>query len=45
MVTIINADGMILGRMASILATRLLAGEEIAVVNAEKAIISGTKAR
>ncbi|MDD1671291.1 MAG: 50S ribosomal protein L13 [Methanomicrobiales archaeon] len=45
MVTIIDADGMILGRMASILATRLLAGEEIAVVNAEKAIISGTKAR
>ena len=45
MVSIINADGLILGRMASILATRLLAGEEIAVVNAEKAIISGTKAR
>jgi large subunit ribosomal protein L13 len=45
MVTIINADGMILGRMASILATRLLAGEEIAVVNAEKAIISGTRKR
>jgi large subunit ribosomal protein L13 len=45
MVSIINADGMILGRMASILATRLLAGEEIAVVNAEKAIISGTRAR
>jgi len=45
MVTIINADGMILGRMASILATRLLAGEEIAVVNAEKAVISGTRAR
>ena len=45
MVAIINADGLILGRMASILATRLLAGEEIAVVNAEKAIISGTKAR
>jgi large subunit ribosomal protein L13 len=45
MVTIINADGLILGRMSSILATRLLAGEEIAVVNAEKAIISGTRAR
>ncbi len=45
MVTIIDADGMILGRMASILATRLLAGEEIAVVNAEKAIITGTRAR
>ena len=45
MVSIINADGLILGRMASILATRLLAGEEIAVVNAEKAIISGPRAR
>jgi large subunit ribosomal protein L13 len=45
MVTIINAEGMILGRMASILATRLLTGEEIAVVNAEKAIITGTRAR
>jgi large subunit ribosomal protein L13 len=45
MVAIINADGLILGRMCSILATRLLAGEEIAVVNAEKAIISGTRAR
>jgi large subunit ribosomal protein L13 len=45
MVSIINADGMILGRLSSILATRLLAGEEIAVVNAEKAIISGTRAR
>jgi large subunit ribosomal protein L13 len=45
MVTIIDAEGMILGRMASILATRLLAGEEIAVVNAEKAIITGTRAR
>ncbi|HVN66673.1 MAG TPA: 50S ribosomal protein L13 [Methanomicrobiales archaeon] len=45
MVAIINADGLILGRMCSILATRLLAGEEIAVVNAEKAIITGTRAR
>jgi large subunit ribosomal protein L13 len=45
MMTIINADGLILGRMCSILATRLLAGEEIAVVNAEKAIISGTRKR
>ena len=41
--TIINADGLILGRMASIIAKRLLKGEKIAVVNAEKAIISGKK--
>ena len=40
---VINADGLILGRMASIIAKRLLKGEKIAVVNAEKAIISGKK--
>jgi len=40
---IINAEGLILGRMASIIAKRLLKGEKIAVVNAEKAIISGKK--
>ncbi|MBS7646841.1 MAG: 50S ribosomal protein L13 [Candidatus Bathyarchaeia archaeon] len=41
--TVINADGLILGRMASIIAKRLLKGEKIAVVNAEKAVISGKK--
>ena len=40
---IINADGLILGRMASVIAKRLLKGEKIAVVNAEKAIISGKR--
>ncbi|MEM3874395.1 MAG: 50S ribosomal protein L13 [Candidatus Bathyarchaeia archaeon] len=40
---VINADGLILGRMASVIAKRLLKGEKIAVVNAEKAIISGKK--
>lgn len=45
MVTIINGDGMLLGRLASVVAQRALAGEEIAVVNAEKAIISGSRAR
>jgi large subunit ribosomal protein L13 len=45
MAVVVNAEGMILGRMASLLARRLMAGEEIAVVNAEKAVISGTKAR
>ncbi|MEM3153427.1 MAG: 50S ribosomal protein L13 [Candidatus Bathyarchaeia archaeon] len=40
---VINADGLILGRMASVIAKRLLKGEKIAVVNAEKAIISGEK--
>ncbi len=41
--TVLNADGLILGRMATAIAKRLLQGEEIAVVNAEKAVISGRK--
>ncbi|HQD26823.1 MULTISPECIES: 50S ribosomal protein L13 [Methanoculleus] len=45
MVTVIDADGLLLGRMASIVAQRALAGEEIAIVNAEKAIVSGSKAQ
>jgi large subunit ribosomal protein L13 len=45
MVTIINGDGLLLGRLASIVAQRALAGEEIAILNAEKAIISGSRAR
>ena len=40
---IIDADGLILGRLASHVAQRLLAGEEVVVVNAEKAIITGGK--
>lgn len=40
-VTIINADELILGRMASIIAKRLLKGEKIIIVNAEKATLSG----
>ena len=40
---LINADGLILGRMASKIAKRLLNGEEIVIINAEKAIISGKK--
>jgi len=42
-VTMINADGLILGRMASMVAKRLLNGEEIAIVNAEKAVLSGKR--
>lgn len=45
MTTIINGDGLLLGRMASIVAKRALNGESIAIVNAEKAIISGSRAR
>ncbi|MCK4928624.1 MAG: 50S ribosomal protein L13 [Methanosarcinales archaeon] len=41
--TVINADGMILGRLSSIMAKRLLAGEEIHIVNTERMVISGDK--
>ena len=44
MVTIINAEGAVLGRLGTHIAKRLLNGEEIAVVNSEKAIITGKKA-
>ena len=42
-VNIINADGLIIGRMASIVAKRLLSGEEVIIVNAEKAVLSGKR--
>ncbi|MFP4045458.1 MAG: 50S ribosomal protein L13 [Candidatus Aenigmatarchaeota archaeon] len=38
---IVNAENQVLGRLASELAQKLLDGEEIEVVNAEKAIITG----
>jgi len=41
--TIIDADGLILGRMASIAAKKLLNGEKIIIVNAEKAVVSGKR--
>jgi large subunit ribosomal protein L13 len=41
--TFIDASGLILGRMSSIVAKRLLAGESIVIINAEKAIISGKR--
>ncbi|HIP74568.1 MAG TPA: 50S ribosomal protein L13 [Thermococcus paralvinellae] len=40
---IINAEGLILGRLASKVAKMLLEGEEVIVVNAEKAIITGNR--
>ena len=43
MTTIIDADGALLGRLSAVTAKRLINGEEIAVVNSEKAIISGKK--
>jgi len=43
MVAVIDASGAVLGRLGTHVAKRLLKGEEIAVVNAEKAIITGKK--
>jgi large subunit ribosomal protein L13 len=40
---IINAEGLILGRMASVIAKQLLSGDEVVILNAEKAIIKGGK--
>lgn len=40
---IVDATGLILGRMASAIARRLLLGEKVFVVNAEKATISGKR--
>ncbi len=38
---VINAENLVLGRLASIVAERALKGETIDIVNAEKAIIIG----
>ena len=43
MTTIIDASGATLGRLSTNTAKRLLKGEEVAIVNSEKAIISGRK--
>ncbi len=43
--TIIDADGLVLGRMASVIAKRLLAGETIELVNAQNVVISGNKVK
>lgn len=42
---IVDASNLILGRMASYVAKRALTGNRVVVVNAERAIISGTKER
>jgi large subunit ribosomal protein L13 len=39
-----DAKGVILGRLASTVAKRLLGGEKVTIINAEKALISGSKA-
>ncbi len=40
---IIDATDTILGRLASIVAKKALQGEDVTIINAEKAVISGTK--
>jgi large subunit ribosomal protein L13 len=41
--TIVDASDLILGRLASYVAKRVLNGEDIVVVNAEKAVVTGRK--
>ena len=43
MVTVIDAKGHILGRLASNVAERILDGEEIVILNAESVVITGNK--
>jgi large subunit ribosomal protein L13 len=43
MAIVIDASGAVMGRLASHVAKRLLEGEEIVLVNAEKAVITGTR--
>ena len=43
--TVIDASDLILGRAASLIAQRLLAGEEIVVVNAEKSVVTGSRSQ
>ena len=43
MVAIIDSEGAVLGRLCTVVAKRLLNGEDIAVVNSEKAIVTGKK--
>jgi len=45
MASVVNADGLILGRLCTHVAKRLLNGEDIVIVNAEKAIVSGRRAQ
>jgi large subunit ribosomal protein L13 len=40
---IVDAKGLVLGRMASEVAKRLLNGESIMIINAEEAVISGKR--
>lgn len=41
--TVVDASGLVLGRAASLIAKRLLNGESIVVVNAEKSVVTGAR--
>ncbi|MCS7104573.1 MAG: 50S ribosomal protein L13 [Thermofilaceae archaeon] len=43
--SVVDASGLVAGRLASLVAKRLLRGERIIIVNAEKAIITGKRQR
>ena len=43
LMTIVDASGLVLGRLASHVAKRILIGENVVIINAEKAIITGSK--
>jgi large subunit ribosomal protein L13 len=43
MVVVINAEKHVLGRMSTNVAKRILNGEDVIIVNAEKAIITGNR--
>ncbi|MGA8542916.1 MAG: 50S ribosomal protein L13 [Thermoplasmata archaeon] len=40
---VVDATGLVLGRAASLIAKRLLNGETIVVVNAEKSVVTGSR--
>jgi large subunit ribosomal protein L13 len=40
---VLDASGQVLGRFCSLVAKRLLQGEEIVIINAEKAVITGSR--
>jgi large subunit ribosomal protein L13 len=43
--TVIDATGLVLGRASSVIAKRLLNGETIVVVNAEKSVVTGSRSQ
>lgn len=42
---VVDGENMIMGRLASVIAKKLLEGNRVVVVNAEKIVISGSKRR